>query len=346
MKTDSRTDTATGKTTGETYAFLECPLYFTVEVFEASTGRLIKQLQYTEKMQRKYKYDFTEVTTPDAHREKQRELMNTLMRDQRVPPEVSFKDKAFDEMRGLIHGSMIADVRRMPEFSLSVGVSGWDGRADRVIFGLGQDLKVHVDDAFKVYQDGREVGFLKVRQVGKSSSSAQPIFMDASLKVGDKVVEYPKANWWNGFKGGVVWMGGPGFMASYDGDMDIGTLFGVSELSFNYHGAYLTGNKVNGFQGELGFSKKWFVRRWGFGVGPRFGVTALNGGGTNATAPGFTLMGNMHCYLTPDIVWTTDLGLSAYSTIDPAKMGVTGLPAGAKVNPLGPVVQTGFTFVF
>jgi hypothetical protein len=76
------------------------------------------------------------------------------------------------------------------------------------------------------------------------------------------------------------------------------------------------------------------------------GITALNGASNNAIAPGGTLAFSAHCYLTPDIVWTTDLGLTAYTAIDPTKMGITSLAKGARVNPLGPTLQTGFTFVF
>lgn len=347
LKSDETRDKATNQLIkGEVYGYLKCPLYFNVEIYEAASGKLIKQLRYQPELERKYMYTFTGETTTDAHRLKREELDQAMLHDLRMGSEVMFRSDALNQMRGLIRGSVIGDVRRMDEFALAVGVSGWDARNDKVFFGLGQDLKVRTDDSFKVFQDGREVGFLKVRQVGKNSSSAQPIFMDAPLRVGDKVQEYHKQNWWNAFKGGMVWMGGPGFMASYDGDLDVGSAFGLSEFSLSYHGAYLTNGKVAGVQGELGLSKKWFSRRWGFGIGPRFGYTLLSGGANNASAPGLTIASTLQCYLTPDIVWSTELGLTAYTGIDPTKMGITSMPKGAMVNPLGPVAQTGFTFVF
>lgn len=344
-KTNREIDKQTGKMETTVSAALKCPLLFQVEVYEVASGNLIKRFDYSPELEQGYAYRYSNETTEDAIRLRSIEFTERMAHDIRMPPEDLFGRRAFDEMASLARGSVVSAVRGMQEFQLAVGVTGWDAKTDRVFFGLGKDLKVRVDDSFKIFQDGREIGFVKVRQVGANASEAQPVFMDAVLRVGDKVVEYPKQNWWNSLKGGMLWMGGPAAIVSYEGDLDVGTIFDMPELYLNYNLAGISNFQAGGSMMELGVAKKFYWRRWALAVGPRAGFVGLTGSTNNAVAPGVSLASTLNCHLTADLVWSTSLGFSAYTPIDPTRMGFAGA-AKRNISPLGPVAQTGLTFIF
>ena len=345
LETNRSADKSTGKLTTTVTSSLKCPLRANVDVYEVASGRLIKQMAFQPTLEQHYQYSFSNETSEAAQNARQREFRDRLQHDIRRTPEDLFGQKAESEMSSLMSGSVIAIVRSMEQFTLAVGVTGWDAKSDRINFGLGRDLKVRVDDSFKVFQNGKEIGYVKVRQVGPNSSSAQPVFMDAALRIGDRVVEYPKANWWNTFKGGVIWMGAPAAVGGYTGDVDIGSWFDFPEFFLTYHLAGLSNGITGGSMGELGLTKKFFWRRWGLAVGPRAGFTWIKGVSNDAMAPGVSLTSTLSCYLTPDIVWSTDLGLAAYTPADPTRMGFTqAMPK--NISPFGPMVTTGLTFVF
>lgn len=346
VETERQLEKSTGKLSTTVSSAITCQMRANVDVYEVATGKLIKQFAYAPTLKQAYEYRYSNETTDEAIRLRSIEFTERMAHDIRMPPEELFARRAVDEMSGLMRGSVVSGVRDMPEFKLAVGVTGWDAKSGRVFFGLGRDLKVRVDDSFKVFQQGREIGFVKVRQVDANSSQAQPIFMDAPLRVGDTIAEYPKSNWWNGLKGGLLWMGGPAWMASYDGDVDIGTHWNWDEFFLSYRLAGVTNGQASGSLAEVGLARKFFWWRWGLSVGPRVGVVGLMGPVKNAIAPGVTLASSLNCYLTPDIVWTTSLDLQAYTPIDPTQMGFAAGAMPKAINPLGPSVQTGFTFVF
>jgi hypothetical protein len=103
--------------------------------------------------------------------------------------------------------------------------------------------------------------------------------------------------------------------------------------------------QAGGSMMELGVAKKFYWRRWALAVGPRAGFVGLTGSTNNAIAPGVSLSSTLNCHLTADLVWSTSLGVSAYTPIDPTKMGFAEA-AKRNISPLGPVAQTGLTFIF
>lgn len=346
LETNRQLDKSTGKLNTTVSSAITCQMRANVDVYEVATGRLIKQFVFTPTLRQAYEYHYSNQTSDEAIRLKSIEFTERMAHDIRMPVEDLFGRRAVDEMSGLMRGSVVSGVRAMDEFKLVVGVTGWDAKADRIFFGLGRDLKVRVDDGFKIFQNGREIGFVKVRRVDANSSQAQPIFIQDGLRIGDTITEYPKANWWNSLKGGMVWMGGPAFIASYDGDIDIGTNWNWDEFFLSYRLGGLTNGKAGGSIAELGLARKFFWRRWGLSVGPRVGVVGLTGSTNNAVAPGLTLASSVNCYLTPDLVWTTSADFQAYTPIDPTRMGFAAGLMPKAINPFGPSVQTGLTFVF
>ncbi|HEY9723144.1 MAG TPA: hypothetical protein V6D47_14135 [Oscillatoriaceae cyanobacterium] len=322
-------------------ADLTCPYTLHVDVYDANTRQLVTSLVETTDLTRKFEYNYDRHTDRQAIVQKGEELAEAMSEAAALPPAVGFASQASDGESVLVY-LLVGALTRLPAFQLRGAVTGWSAPSDRIAIDLGTDFKVKVDDGFQIRRDGRAIGYVKVRRLSAAGSETQPIFMDDALRVGDQVVEYPKLNSFQGFKAGVAWLGRPAFVGTYSGEVDFGGWTSLSELYGAWDFSLLNTGAVSGGMGELGLVKRFVFRRWSFKLGLKGGFASLNGLTGTATVPGGAIASGVDCYLTPDWLWSTDLAYEAYLPV--RQKG--GAANGQLINPLGPLVRTGISYVF
>lgn len=339
---DGQPDTQTDQNGISTVAAeLTCPYTMRLAVYDASTGRLVKTLEESTDLTRRFEYTYDRRTDRQAIVEKGIELAHAMAEAAALPPAVGFASQAVNGESTLVNEA-IGDLLKLPMFQLRGSVTGWSAPSDRIAIDLGTDFNVHIDDGFEIMRGDRAIGYLRVRGLDAAGSETQPIFLDDTLRVGDRVVEYRKANLWEGLKVGMAWLGGPALLGTYSGDLDLGGLTRASELYGTWDLSMLSTGAVSGGMGELGLVKRLVFRRWAFKAGLKVGLAGLNGFSGTVTVPGVALASGVDCYLTPDWIWSTDLAYEAYMPV--RQKG--GAANGTLINPLGPLVRTGISYVF
>lgn len=226
------------------------------------------------------------------------------------------------------YSSVIASVRGLSEFLIRAEVSEPDMKRDRVGISLGEgetptSLGIDLDSSYKIIEyidDGqsREVGYVKVRELGLDGLISQPIIVGRDFELGDQVVEYPKAGFGVNLRGGgmfVPQMGtgiagssGLSFGGGLDIDGNIGPWFGASEFYLGLGGSIGT-DSVG--VGELYLQKKWFFRQLILALGVRGGgaIGPLNS--QDVVFGGTGLLG-LHWQASPDFAFGVDGGWRQY----------------------------------
>ena len=195
--------------------------------------------------------------------------------------------------------------------------------------------------------DLRDVGMIKVRRIEATMSVAQPLIVDEPFAAGDQLIERPRLDWNASLKAGlapfvipaanVTLAEGPTLRQSaslfapsvtFANEYGLGSMTGISELYGLVDASLLVGNPIFGVQGEIGLLKKQFHRRWGWYYGAKLGLLHAMASGGPATvrgitypttmvyadAPGVAGLFGVNYHLTPDALFTLDLGLQAYTS--------------------------------
>lgn len=238
--------------------------------------------------------------------------------------------------------------------------------------------------------DVKDVGMVKVRRIDATMSVAQPLIVDEPFAPGDQLIERPRLDWNMSLKLGLSPFGipaanvsmpeGPAFQQAASvvapaftlaSEYGLGSMTGISELYGIADATFLMGSPIFGLQGEIGLIKKQFQRRWGWYYGGKIGfLHAMASGGPatfrgitypsttlSADAPGVAGVFGVNYHVTPDALFTLDLGLQAYApTMGWSIMGkdehrelhqrlgnTGGLP---DVSATGFTVRTGFSVTF
>lgn len=154
--------------------------------------------------------------------------------------------------------SLLAEIRKMPEFQLKGQVLEALPKSDRVRLGLGGDetvdsLGLHLDAGYRIveYRSDREkpvdIGFVKVRDLQEQEVQAQTIMATRSFEPGDQYLEYPKTPFEVKFRGGIgslILLGQQGVPQdtapefSTEISYDLAPLLGWSETYLSLNGAY------------------------------------------------------------------------------------------------------------
>ncbi|HEY9842545.1 MAG TPA: hypothetical protein V6D23_18930 [Candidatus Obscuribacterales bacterium] len=242
-----------------------------------------------------------------------------------------------DAVKDVGYSGVIGTVQRMPEFLIRAELDEPDMAHDRVTITLGegetpQSLGISLDSGYKIveYVKGsnqtKEVGYVKVRELGDKDLISQPIIVGRDFELGDQVVEYPKSGVGINLRGGVsmdpAFKGLNGGGGALDLDFNIGPALGVSELYFSLSGGYYLGGtpKVSSPTAasvglglvELGLQKKWFWRQLIFALGLRGGASF---GENDNTGGGATALAGLHWQATPDFGLGFDAGWRQYTNL-------------------------------
>lgn len=198
------------------------------------------------------------------------------------------------------------------------------------------------DGGFEV----RDIGMVKVRRMEATMSVAQPLIMDEPFAPGDQLIERPRLDWNASLKAGfapfqisaakVSMPEGPAFeqaetsyapTLTWANEVGLGSKTGISELYGLLDASLVLGHPIFGVQGEVGLLKKHFHRRWGTHYGLKAGVMHVMASGGRATfrgityptttlsadALGVTGLAGLNYHLGPDVLFSLDLGLQAYT---------------------------------
>lgn len=226
------------------------------------------------------------------------------------------------------YGSIIESVRNMDEFLIRAEVSKADMKNDRVEVSLGEgespdSLGLTLDASYKIfeYHEGnspREVGYVKIRELGLDGLVTQPIIVGRDFELGDQLVEYPKAGFGVNLRGGAHYLLSPGVVpgsvsglaggGGLDIDGNISSWFGLSELYLGLGGFYSWGN-VGVY--EIYLQKKWFMRQLIIALALRGGF-ALGPNPAQEMAWGATGLLGLHWQATPDFAYGVDAGWREY----------------------------------
>lgn len=194
--------------------------------------------------------------------------------------------------------------------------------------------------------DVKDVGMIKVRRIEATMSVAQPLIVDEPFAPGDQLIERPRLDWNMSLKVGLSPFGIPESLVSMSegpsfrqrasvvapaftlaNEYGLGAMTGISELYGLVDATFVAGSPIFGLQGELGLLKKHFQRRWGWYYGGKIGfLHAMASGGPatvrgitysstmlSADAPGVSGLVGLNYHVTPDLLFTVDLGLQAYA---------------------------------
>ncbi len=194
--------------------------------------------------------------------------------------------------------------------------------------------------------DLRDVGMIKVRRIEATQSVAQAVIVDEPFAPGDQLIERPRLDWNSSLKAGlspfvipaasVALAEGPSFRQpatffaptlTWANEYGLGAMTGISELYGLMDASVLMGTPIFGVQGEIGLLKKQFHRRWGWYYGGKVGLLHAMASGGPATvrgitypttllyadAPGLAGILGVNYHLTPDALFSVDLGVQAYT---------------------------------
>lgn len=193
--------------------------------------------------------------------------------------------------------------------------------------------------------ESRDVGLIKVRRVEATMSVAQALIVDEPFAPGDLLIERPKLDWNAAVKAGIAPFRvsargvtlpyGARFPQAESGvvatltlanEVGLGATTGISEFYGLLDASAVLGAPYVGLQGEIGLLRKQFHRRWGWYYGGKLGVLhvmAASGPAVvqgisyptttvHADAPGVSGLFGVTYHLTPDALFSVDLGLQAY----------------------------------
>ncbi len=194
--------------------------------------------------------------------------------------------------------------------------------------------------------DQRDIGMIKVRRIEATMSVAQPLIVDEPFGPGDQLIERPRLDWNASLKVGlspfmvpsadVSMREGPAFSQAetlfapaitWANEYGLGATTGISELYGVLDATLVMGSPIFGVLGEIGLLKKQFQRRWAWYYGGKIGIMQAMASGGSATfrgitypstvlyadAPGLSGIGGLNYQLSPDALFTLDLGIQAYT---------------------------------
>jgi hypothetical protein len=312
---------------------MQCPIYYSVDVFDAASGSKVHTLTRTSTMIRRYETRYDQRYSDRAVGYKEGLLVATLQNESRRAPRELFANQLRGEVSST--ASWLANaITNLEEFKLYARVVNWDAGKDQVFADMGSDLGLGLEHGYTLMRGGEALGYMRAVQVKKGSSAFQPVFLDTTLQQGDKLVESSRSLVHLNLRTGMGWLTGPAVSGTIGFEPSIGTGFGLTDLTLPIEASLLGNTSYAGVQLELGVVKKHFFRRWGFSYGLKPGFLAVSGsGGFGATA-----VAGVHCYLLPGMVWSVETGFQGYRAYKAASS--TAVP----VNPFGPVLRTSLTF--
>lgn len=194
--------------------------------------------------------------------------------------------------------------------------------------------------------DLKDVGMVKVRRIDATMSVAQPLIVNEPFAPGDQLIERPRLDLNSSLKAGlspfripaarVAMPEGPSFTQpesfyapaiTLANEYGLGAMTGISELYALLDASVILGHPIFALQGEVGLMRKHFQRRWGWYYGGKIGLLhAMASGGPatfrgitypsstlSADAPGISGIVGVNYHLTPDALFTLDLGVQAYT---------------------------------
>lgn len=312
---------------------MTCPLLYTVEVYDAASGKQLHTLKRHGSLKRRYETHYDQRHSDRTVGYKEGVLIATLAQEARRPPADLFADQIRAEI-DVTASWLQGVVSDMEEFKLYARIVSWDNQKDVVYADLGKEIGIGLEHGYTLVRNGQELGYFRAVEVRDGRTTFQPVFLDALVARGDRLTEKSRSTAHLNVRTGMGWLTGPAVSGTLGFEPSIGTAFGVTDLGLPIEVSLLGNLNYAAFQLEAGLVKKHFFRRWGvsYGLKPGF-LTTGQSGGFGATG----LLG-LHCYLTPGIVWSLEGGFQAYRAYTTASNPNT------PVNPFGPVVRTSFTF--
>lgn len=320
------------------WANLECPYTLTVRLYDTATGKQVDSIAYTDVLERRFEYHYDDRTSTRQLQHKAHEMARIMAQEAGREASSAFATQAARAQDDLAAG-LVRRLKEHPLFRLEVTLSGWSDVKERLYFNLGKDVRVGLDDGFKLMKGDRQIGFLKVRDLDAGLSGAQPLWLEETIAMSDRVIEAPKAMWNHGLRLGGGWVGAPLVTAGYFGEVNVGPAwFGASERYLTWDLAFASNLAAGGGAFNLGYAHKFYARRWATRLGLKAGVMAGVAG--TFPLPGAALATGLEYHFNEHALWATDLDLAAYwPYASLANPGVT-------TYPLGPLARTGFTFLF
>lgn len=314
-------------------AEMNCPLTYTVEVYNAGTGARLHTLTRHATLSRRYETRYDQRHSDRTVGYKEGVLIATLSQEARRPPLELFSNQIQGQISSTaswLQGA-IADLE---EFKLYARIVNWDDQKDLVFVDMGKEMGLGLEHGYTLVRDGKELGYLRSVQVNNGQSAFQPVFLDTLVRRDDRLVETRRHSGFFSVRTGMGWLSGPAASGTLSLEPSIGTGFGVTDLTLPIEVSLLGNGAYGGLQLELGVTKKHFFRRWGFSYSLKPGVLSVGeSGGFGATA-----LAGLQCFLTPGMIWSLEAGFQGYRAYTTAKN------PGVPVNPFGPVMRTSLTF--
>lgn len=312
---------------------MQCPITYTVEVYDAGSGRKLHTLTRQGTFTRRYETRYDQRHSDRTVGYKEGVLLATLAQEARRPPLELFSNQIQSQIASTASwlSSEIADLE---EFKLYARIVSWDNQKDLVYTDLGKEFGLGLEHGYKLVRQGKDVGYFRAVEVKNGQTAFQPVFLDAMVAQGDRLDEVSRGTAHLAVRTGMGWLTGPAASGTLGFEPSIGTAFGVTDLTLPLEVSVLGNTSYAGVQFEAGLMKKHFFRRWGvsYGLKPGF-LTVGQSGGFGATA-----VAGLQCYLAPWCVWSLEAGFQGYRAYTQASN--TGVP----VNPFGPVARMSFTF--
>lgn len=322
------------------YAYLEVPYTLTLALYDSTTGRQAGTVAYTDVLQRRFEYRYDDRTSVEGIQYKAHEMVRIMAREAGRPASAAFETQAERARSGLVSG-IVARLKEHPLFRLEVMVSGWSDVKERIYFNLGKDVRVKLDDGFRLMKGERQIGFLKVRDLDAGLSGAQPLWLEETLATTDRVVEAPMAMWNHGLRLGYAWLGTSIASFGYAGEVNVGPAwFGASERYLTFDAAAVTNFVSGGAAFNLGYAHKYFSRRWALKLGGKAGLMAGVAG--DFPLPGAAIATGLEYHFNEHVLWGTDLDLAAYWPY----VSMSGPRPGETIYTFGPIARTGLTVLF
>ncbi len=323
-----------------TYAHLEVPYTLTLALYDSATGQGAGTVQYTDTLQRRFEYRYDDRTSTEAIQYKAHEMVRVMAQEAGRQASAAFESQAERARGGLVAG-IVERLKSHPLFRLEVMVSGWSDVKERIYFNLGKDVRVKMDDGFRLMKGDRQIGFLKVRDLDANLSGAQPLWLEETLATTDRVIEAPKAMWNHGLRIGYAWLGTSIASFGYAGEVNVGPAwFGASERYVTFDAAGVTNFQSGGAAFNLGYAQKYFLRRWALRLGGKAGVMAGVAG--DFPLPGAAIATGLEYHFNEHVLWGSDVDVAAYWPY----VSLTGPRPGETVYTFGPIARTGLTILF
>jgi hypothetical protein len=282
---------------------LTLPLSIQVMVQEADTGRVVENVTRKVTLSRPFSYTYNDRTPGSELRSMANDMAQRVALERSRQPQEVFADQLGRALEDLAEEAAEALVR-CPTFRLIVPIAQLDGARDRVYMGLGRNVHLRWDDGFAVMRGERQIGFVKVRELGDAVSGAQPLYMKAPFAVGDRLEEVDQA----GIHGGVRVLGGllpmapealsaPTLGAGLALEADVAPYIPTSELYVTAAGTGLWSPAGVGVLVDGGLARRFFMRQTAFKLSGRGAVAVTGAGLLPGGALGLGLEHHLHEYV-------------------------------------------------